>query len=243
MEALNAGDVDAALSYLADDAQITSDQAYTGKEEIRGWYEGLVGANGVSTLSDCQVDGETVTCSSVYTDDGLQAMGVDFLEGALVLVVRDGEIQSYTFTPSPESLAKLPPPPATLAETGGGSLPAMLVGPVAWRWRPVGRQPGSETQATVWRLAIVDRWAEDVGGLGMQTSDPHAERSMMVTDVSAIWPICSACGGLARTEMAWRASLENAHTGARQGFASLDALVAFLEEKTDQCLTDASEQE
>ena len=126
LEALNAGDVEAALSYLADDAQITSDQAYTGKEEIRGWYEGLVGANGVSTLSDCQVDGETVTCSSVYTDDGLQAMGVDFLVGALVLVVRDGEIQSYTFNPSPESLAKLPPPPATLAETGGGSLPGML---------------------------------------------------------------------------------------------------------------------
>jgi ketosteroid isomerase-like protein len=122
LEALNAGDVDAALSYLADNAQITSDQAYTGKEEIRGWYEDLVGANGTSTLSDCQVDGETVTCSSVYTDDGLRAMGVDFLEGALVLVVRDGEIQSYTFTPSPESLAKLPPPPATLAETGGGSL-------------------------------------------------------------------------------------------------------------------------
>jgi hypothetical protein len=122
LEALNAGDVDAALSYLADDAQITTDQVYTGKEEIRGWYEGLVGANGVSTLSACQVDGETITCSNVYTDDGLQAMGVDFLEGALVLVVRDGKIQSYSFTPSPESLAKLPPPPATLAETGEGSL-------------------------------------------------------------------------------------------------------------------------
>lgn len=124
LEALNAGDVDAALSYLADDAQITSDQVYTGKEEIRGWYEAQVGANGVSTLSDCQVDGETVTCISSYTDDGLQAMGVDFLEGELVLVVRDGKIQSYTFTMSPESLAKLPPPPETLAETGGGSLAA-----------------------------------------------------------------------------------------------------------------------
>ena len=122
LEALNAGDVDAALSYVADDAQITSDQVYTGKEQIRGWYENIVSANGASTLSDCQVDGETVTCSSVYTDDGLQAMGVDFLEGELVVVVRDHKIQSYTFTPSPESLAKLPPPPEILAETGGGSL-------------------------------------------------------------------------------------------------------------------------
>ncbi|MFN2291430.1 MAG: nuclear transport factor 2 family protein [Anaerolineae bacterium] len=128
LEALNSGDVDAALSYLADGAQITSDRVYTGKEEIRGWYERQVEANAVSTLSDCQVDGETVTCQSVYADDGLQAIGVDSLEGELVLVVSDGKIQSYTFTMSPESLAKLPPPPETLAETGGDSLsPAHIV--------------------------------------------------------------------------------------------------------------------
>jgi hypothetical protein len=30
----------------------------------------------------------------------------------------------------------------------------------------------------------------------------------------------------------WRVSLENAHTGARQGFASLDALLLFLQEET-----------
>jgi hypothetical protein len=35
-------------------------------------------------------------------------------------------------------------------------------------------------------------------------------------------------------KMVWRASLENAHTGARQGFASLDALIVFLEEETGQ---------
>jgi ketosteroid isomerase-like protein len=122
LEALNAGDVDTALSYLADDAQIEPDQVYSGKEEIRGWYENLVGGNGVSTVSDCQVDGETVTCNSTYSDDGLQAMGVDYLEGTLVLILQDGKIHSYTFTPSPESLAKLPPPPETLAQTGGDSL-------------------------------------------------------------------------------------------------------------------------
>jgi hypothetical protein len=31
---------------------------------------------------------------------------------------------------------------------------------------------------------------------------------------------------------AWRASLESPHTGERHGFASLGALVAFLEEQT-----------
>jgi hypothetical protein len=35
----------------------------------------------------------------------------------------------------------------------------------------------------------------------------------------------------------WRVSLENAHTGARQGFASLPALFEFLREETDQALS------
>jgi len=31
----------------------------------------------------------------------------------------------------------------------------------------------------------------------------------------------------------WRASLENAHTGQRKGFASLAALFAFLQQQTN----------
>jgi len=33
-------------------------------------------------------------------------------------------------------------------------------------------------------------------------------------------------------ELTWRASLEDAHTGERRGFASLEMLVAFLREQT-----------
>jgi type II secretory pathway component HofQ len=40
----------------------------------------------------------------------------------------------------------------------------------------------------------------------------------------------------------WRASLENAHSGDRQGFASLHALVAFLAEETAQDRPDAAEE-
>lgn len=32
----------------------------------------------------------------------------------------------------------------------------------------------------------------------------------------------------------WRASLEDAHTGARRGFATIHDLLAFLDEKTGQ---------
>jgi ketosteroid isomerase-like protein len=132
LDALNAADVDQALSYLADDAVVTmvppatpdDDGIFTGKEEIRGWYEGLVAAEGVAALSDCQVEGESVTCIDTYTDGGLQAMGIDAIDGPLALIVRDGKIQSYTFTMSPDSMAKFAPPPESLAETGGDALPA-----------------------------------------------------------------------------------------------------------------------
>ena len=112
------GDIDGALSYLADDAVVSivppaddSDGVYNGHAEIRGWYEPMVAAHGVGTLSDCKSSGETLTCLDTYTDDGLKGMGVDFIEGEWVAVFQDGKIQSYTFTMTPESLAKFPPPP------------------------------------------------------------------------------------------------------------------------------------
>lgn len=129
-DALNGYELDAALSYMADGGVVTivpplagGSGVYSGKEEIRGFWEGMVAANFSCVLSDCQVEGETVTCINVYTDDGLKAMGVDSIEGEWVATVQDGKIQSYTLTISEESLAKFPPPPESLAETGGGALP------------------------------------------------------------------------------------------------------------------------
>jgi hypothetical protein len=42
-----------------------------------------------------------------------------------------------------------------------------------------------------------------------------------------LWPVRSEDG------ITWRASLESADTGERKGFASLDALFAFLRQRTD----------
>lgn len=131
-DAMNAGDADAALAWLADDAFITlvpppmegHDGVFRGKEEIRAWWEGLYAANGTSSLSNCQVDGETVTCILNYTDDGLQGIGVDSIDNEFVVIVRDGKIQTYTATITPESLAKFPPPPETMPVTGGDASPS-----------------------------------------------------------------------------------------------------------------------
>ena len=130
-DALNAGDLEGALSYLSDDAVLTfipppipgDDGIFSGQEEIGGWYQGLVAANGVSTMSDCQVEGETVTCLNSYTDADLEGMGVGSLEFEWVAMLRDGKIQGYTVTMTPESLAKMETAMATLPETGGVAFP------------------------------------------------------------------------------------------------------------------------
>jgi hypothetical protein len=132
VEALNAGDIDVALSYLADDAVVQivppapgTSGVFTGKGEIRGWYETIVEQNGVTTLSDCQVDGETVTCVNTYAEDSFRSMGIDFIVGEWVVVVRDGKFQSYTFTMTEESLAAIMAamPPQAMPETGGTAVP------------------------------------------------------------------------------------------------------------------------
>jgi ketosteroid isomerase-like protein len=130
--ALNAGDIDGALSYVADDAVATivppqpgTSGVFTGKEEIRGWYEIIVGEHGVTTLSDCQVEGETVTCVNTYATDSITALGLDSLVAEWVAVVRDGKLQSYSWTITEESLAELMAamPPEAMPVTGGTAVP------------------------------------------------------------------------------------------------------------------------
>jgi hypothetical protein len=136
VEALNAGEIDAALSYLADDAVVQivppapgTSGVFTGKGEIRGWYETVVGQHGVTTLSDCQVDGETVTCVNTYAEDSFRSLSIDSVVGEWVAVVREGKLQSYTFSMSDESLAALMAAmsPPVVPETGGSALPIHAV--------------------------------------------------------------------------------------------------------------------
>lgn len=141
-EDLNKGDIEAALSHLADNVVVSitppgpgEDGVYEGQDEVRGWYETIVAGKGVGALNDCQVDGDTYTCVSNYTDEGLKSIGVDFIEGSWVAVVHDGKIQSYTFTISPESLAKFPPPPtATPAEPLVEEVPITTSETIVGRW-------------------------------------------------------------------------------------------------------------
>ena len=136
-DAQNAGDADASLAFLADDAFITlipppmegHDGVFRGKEEIRAWWENLYSLNGASTVSNCQVEGETVTCLLNYTDDSLRALGLDSIDNEFVVIVREGKIQTYTATMTEGSLAALMAAmsPESLPETGGTALPSYAV--------------------------------------------------------------------------------------------------------------------
>jgi len=135
-KAMNAGDMDKALSYLAEDAVITiipameGDGIYNGHTEIRSWYEPLLASKGLTALSDCDVDGETITCLDTYADEGLKSVGVDFIEGDFIAVVSDGKIQSYTLTIRPDSLAKFPPPPEPTIVPTVVSMPEPIMTPI-----------------------------------------------------------------------------------------------------------------
>ena len=135
-EAQNAGDADAALSFMAEAAYIQlvpppmegHDGIFRGKDEIRAWWENLYALNGASTVSDCQVAGETVTCLLNYTDDSLKALGLASINNDTVFVVREGKIQTYTATITEASMAAMMAamPPQSMPETGGCAVPIGL---------------------------------------------------------------------------------------------------------------------
>jgi ketosteroid isomerase-like protein len=181
-EAMNAGDMEKALSYLAEDAAVTiipameGDGVYNGHAEIRGWYEPLLASKGVTTLSDCNVGGEIVTCLNTYADEGLKSMGVDFIEGDFIAVMREGKIQSYTLTIRPDSLAKFPPPPEPTIEPTVVSMLESTITPIPDESTPT---PLPEVRVTN-SEAIIGKWSGKSGDY-IVSQDFQADGTMIVS--------------------------------------------------------------
>lgn len=95
-EAINAHDVEKALSYVADDAVYERPNgAFNGKAEIRNFVEDLVARNvHVELIGERQVDGEQVTWHSrVMIDDPENPDGPQMeLRNDSTSIVRDGKI-------------------------------------------------------------------------------------------------------------------------------------------------------
>jgi hypothetical protein len=152
MEALMAKDIDAAMALVADDAVVTvippptgTSGVFTGKEEIRAWYEQLVAWNFRAEMSNFQVNGDKATWTTKAWADPFEPLGILPLEYHADGVFQNSKIASYTDTMTEESVAKLTAAMAALPVTGGAQpgsglllwlgAGALLIGFLGEGWR------------------------------------------------------------------------------------------------------------
>ncbi len=88
-EALNDGDLETAMSFVADDARFVVGSLYTGKTEITERYRELLGVGYQSELSDLRADGDKVSWEGRLTIGG--SVFADLHEA----VVMEGMIETY----------------------------------------------------------------------------------------------------------------------------------------------------
>jgi len=113
-DALNAGNVDAAVAFYTDDATQTQQPppagqsgVRTGKEQIRGFVKGLVADHFSGELSNLKVAGDKITFTSTFSTDTYRKLGIAPLVTVEEAVFEGGKIKSQTVNVTPESLAKI----------------------------------------------------------------------------------------------------------------------------------------
>lgn len=104
-EAMNAEDVDTAVSLYADDASYTvifgpDDEpiVLTGKAAIRERLAGFEGGNVHYAATVLAVIGDTARAFCTWAIDGLRGDGIDHIEQFEEFVFRDGKIVAHTMT-------------------------------------------------------------------------------------------------------------------------------------------------
>jgi len=91
-EALNEGDLDTAMSFVADDARFIIVAAYVGKADIRDFYQESLDLGFQAELSDLRAEGANVSWAQRTT------IGGGTFEGQLEADVQDGLIVLLTTT-------------------------------------------------------------------------------------------------------------------------------------------------
>jgi hypothetical protein len=115
-ERMNAGDLDGAMAYWADDAVVyffglppTGTEIYTGKEQFRPVFEENVSSHLQWEVDIGSIVGDEVNARAKNWHDFTRQLGVAPLEATEVYVIHDGKIVSYAWTLTEESLARLKP--------------------------------------------------------------------------------------------------------------------------------------
>jgi ketosteroid isomerase-like protein len=114
LSAINAGDLERALSHLADDAECTligiapgHPRALRGKEQLRSWF-GDLAAQHLRIEADILATKATiVTAGTLSWTDSTRQLGVAPLAATAQVLIDHGKISRIQWTIHPESAAKL----------------------------------------------------------------------------------------------------------------------------------------
>jgi hypothetical protein len=133
LDTINAGNVDAAVATLADDAVFTTPAgSFRGKDQIRRAILADVANHVQIEATNFQVAGDKVTYSFKQSNDRLRGLGIDFINGTTEAIIQNGKIISLAGTLTPESRAAIQKAmaaaPQVMPNTGATDLPnAMLL--------------------------------------------------------------------------------------------------------------------
>jgi hypothetical protein len=164
--ARNRRDVDAALSYFADDATIVQrNTTFTGKDEIRRFLEGSAGRARFVVVSDRHTVGNQVTWTE-RTGGGFgtaaQAQGLSGFQVTVEAIVQDGKIRSLSYS----AFGQAPAEPIVIdtrgqvpAAAGLASVLLLLLGVVALASMGVGRAVGTPSRLRGRLMQDLRGWA------------------------------------------------------------------------------------
>lgn len=143
VERMNAGDLEGAMAYWADDAVVyffglppTGTEIYKGKEQIRSVFEENVTSHLQWEVDIRSISGDEVNSRAKTWHDFTRQLGVAPIEATEVYLIHDGKIVTYGWTVTEESLARLKP---ALAEVMPPEPPAA----------PSSEKPVSELTVTI----------------------------------------------------------------------------------------------
>jgi hypothetical protein len=88
---MKAEDIDAAMTFLAEDAQCRGACYITGKDSLRFYMQGIIKAGLVTEISDLTVDGDTVTYlykvsrNGVLVEESAEGESMQVVDGKIIL--------------------------------------------------------------------------------------------------------------------------------------------------------------
>jgi hypothetical protein len=180
--ARNHHDIDAALSYFADDASISQRATvFSGKDDLRRFVEVMTMRAQFIVVSDRHASGDHVIWTERSTGFGsgqgigsqgygvrsqvpAPAMGMPGLAGGLVsvdAVVEDGKIQSLTYMPGTQAQLRIDPSAdgRTLpAMAGFGIVALVLAAALALAWVGVGRSRSAASSMRGRMMSGLESW-------------------------------------------------------------------------------------